>query len=90
MAKAAVAILWPRGTRSRAAIPAIMEPGAIWSTATTTLSSGERRKLRGVVMSRGLSVGQPMGLPRFWAAAVSVSAIKTSSKRHENRFAALQ
>src|SRR5262249_45399987 len=47
---AATAILWPRGTRSRAVLPATAAPGAIWSTATMTLSPAARRMVRGVAM----------------------------------------
>src|ERR1700722_656979 len=51
---AAIAILWPRGTRSRAVAPATVLPGAIASTATTTLSSGASRMVRAVVI-KGLA-----------------------------------
>jgi hypothetical protein len=47
---AAIAILWPRGTRSRAVTPAVTASTGIWSTATTTLSSGDRRMVLGVLM----------------------------------------
>src|SRR5262249_29360013 len=49
---AATAILWPRGTRSRAVVPATALPAAIGSTATTTLSSADRRLVRGVLIGR--------------------------------------
>jgi hypothetical protein len=48
----AIAILCPRGMRSRAVTPAAATPGPIWSTATTMLSSGERRIERGSVISQ--------------------------------------
>jgi hypothetical protein len=41
---------YPRGTRSRAVTPAASAPGVIWSTATTTLSSGDSRMVLGVVI----------------------------------------
>src|SRR3954471_24748990 len=46
----ATAILWPRITRARAVTPAAAAPSGIGSTATTTLSLGERRTVRGVLM----------------------------------------
>src|SRR6476660_1142762 len=49
---AVTAILWPRGTRSRAVVPATAAPAAIGSTATTTLSSAARRMVRGMVIVR--------------------------------------
>src|SRR3954466_4083934 len=50
----ATAILCPRMTRAFAVTPAATAPSGIGSTATTTLSLGERRTVRGVLM-RGLS-----------------------------------
>src|SRR5947209_18860666 len=46
----ATAILWPRITRARAVTPTAAAPSGIGSTATTTLSFGERRTVRGMLM----------------------------------------
>src|SRR2546421_4938131 len=46
----ATAILCPRITRARAVTPAAAAPSGIGSTATTTLSFGERRTVRGVLI----------------------------------------
>src|SRR5215470_19779100 len=46
------AILWPRGMRSRAAVPAACAPALTASMAMTTLSWGERRTTRGAVTAR--------------------------------------
>src|SRR5262245_58125905 len=50
LAIGATAILCPRITRTLAVTPAAAAPSAIGSTATTTLSLGERRTVRGVLM----------------------------------------
>src|SRR5829696_3823721 len=65
----ATAILWPRITRARAVTPAADAPCAIGSTATTTLSLGERRTVRGVLM--WVSSGSARSEPR----EVGVAAI---------------
>src|SRR3954466_11462168 len=50
LAIGATAILCPRITRARAVTPAAAEPSGIGSTATTTLSLGERRTVRGMLI----------------------------------------
>src|SRR4051794_27635469 len=65
----ATAILCPRITRARAVTPAAAAPSGIGSTATTTLSFGERRTVRGVLM-RG-----PSGSARADPGRVRIAAI---------------
>src|SRR4051812_47479775 len=65
----ATAILCPRITRAFAVTPAAAAPSGIGSTATTTLSFGERRTVRGVLM-RG-----PSGAARPDAGGMRVAAV---------------
>src|SRR3954466_7936908 len=59
LAIGATAILCPRITRARAVTPAAAAPSGIGSTATTTLSFGERRTLRGVLIWISLAAARP-------------------------------
>src|SRR5205814_1428118 len=69
LAIGATAILCPRSTRARAVTPAADAPSAIGSTATTTLSFGERRTVRGLLMI------SPLGSARTQPGGVRVAAI---------------
>src|SRR3954464_6626292 len=65
----ATAILCPRITRARAVTPAAAAPSGIGSTATTTLSFGERRTVRNVLIGDSvlLSLGAEPGQMRVAA-----------------------
>src|SRR6185437_10393916 len=55
------AILWPRGTRSRALMPMGALPTGNSSTAISTLSCALRRRARGAVMSNSWSRREKLG-----------------------------
>ena len=70
---AAVAILWPLGTRESAVTPSAVAPGRIGSMATTRLSAGCRRRTRGFLARSDR--------PSAGAAVVSVGLMATVFRR---------